>query len=50
MINSIFQELLQKGIFENNFVILVKTKKELKERTIQFLKVAERYNYNLCFK
>ena len=32
----------------NNFVILVKTKKELKERTIQFLKVAERYN--LCFK
>ena len=51
MINSIFQELIQKGIFENymnNFVILVKTKKELKERTIQFLKVAERYN--LCFK
>jgi len=32
----------------NNLVILVKTKKELKERAVQFLKVAEKYN--LCFK
>jgi len=51
MMNIIFQELLHKGVLANyidNFVILVKTKKELKERTIQFLKVAEKYN--LCFK
>ena len=51
MMNSIFQELLQEGIFAyymGNFAILVKTKKGLKERIIQFLKVAERYN--LCFK
>ena len=32
----------------NNFVILVKTMKELKEGTIQFLKIAEKHN--LCFK
>jgi len=30
------------------FVILDKTKKKLEERTIQFLKVAEKHN--LCFK
>ncbi len=37
IINSIFQELLHKGILTNymdNFVILDKTKKELEERTI----------------
>jgi len=32
----------------NNFVILAKTMKELKERTIQFLKIAKKHN--LCFK
>jgi len=34
--------------YMNNFVIPSKTKKELKERTIWFLKVAKKYN--LCFK
>ena len=51
MINSIFQELLHKGILANyidDFVIPVKIKKELEERMIQFLKIAEKYN--LCFK
>jgi len=32
----------------DNFIIPAKTKKELEERTIQFLKVAEKYN--LYFK
>ena len=32
----------------NNFVILAKTKKELEERIIKFLKIAEKHN--LCFK
>ena len=32
----------------NDFVILAKMKKELKERMIQFLKIVEKYN--LCFK
>lgn len=32
----------------NNFVIPAKTRKELKERTIQFLKIVVKYN--LCFK
>ena len=32
----------------DNFVIPTKTKKKLEERTIQFLKIAEKYN--LCFK
>ena len=32
----------------DNFVISTKTKKELEERTICFLKVAEKHN--LCFK
>ena len=51
MINSIFRELLHKGVLANymdDFVIPAKTKKELEERTIQFLKIAEKYN--LCFK
>ena len=51
MINSIFRELLHEGVLANymdDFVIPAKTKKELEERTIQFLKIAEKYN--LCFK
>ena len=32
----------------DNFVILAKTKKELEEWTIRFLKIAEKHN--LCFK
>ena len=51
MMNSIFQELLYKGVLANyidSFVILAKTIEELKERTIQFLKIAEKHN--LCFK
>jgi len=51
MMNSIFRELLHEGVLANymdNFVILVKTKKELEEKTIQFLKIAEKHN--LCFK
>ena len=51
MINSIFQELLHKEVLENymnNFVILAKTKEELEEQTIRFLKIAEKHN--LCFK
>jgi len=49
--NSIFQKLLHKGVLANyidNFVIPRKTKKELKEWTIMFLKIVEKHN--LCFK
>ena len=49
--NSIFQELLYEGVLANymdNFVILAKDMRELEERTIQFLKITERYN--LYFK
>ena len=49
--NSIFQELLHEGVLANymdDFIILAKTMNELKERTIQFLKIAEKHN--LCFK
>ena len=49
--NSIFQELLYKGVlanYMNDFVILAKTMEELEERMIRFLKIAEKYN--LCFK
>jgi len=49
--NSIFQELLHEGILVNymdDFFIPAKTKKELKERTIRFLRIAEKHN--LCFK
>jgi len=49
--NSIFQELLYKEVLANyidNFVIPIKTKKELEERTVQFLKIAEKHNH--CFK
>ena len=51
MMNSIFQELLNEGILANymdDFVILAKDMKELEEKTIQSLKIAEKYN--LCFK
>jgi len=51
MINSIFRELLHEGVLANymdDFVILARTMEELEERTIQFLKIAEKYN--LCFK
>ena len=51
IMNSIFQELLHEGVLANymdNFVILAKDMKELEERTIQFLKIAERHN--LYFK
>ena len=51
MMNSIFQELLHEGVLANymdNFMILAKTMEELKERTIRFLKIAEKHN--LCFK
>jgi len=51
IMNSIFQELLYKGVLANymdDFVIPVKTKKELEERMIRFLRIAEKHN--LCFK
>ena len=51
MMNSIFRELLHKGVLANyidDFVIPAKTMKKLEERTIQFLKIAEKHN--LCFK
>jgi len=51
MMNSIFRELLYEGVLANymdSFVILAKTKEELEERMIQFLKIAEKHN--LCFK
>ena len=51
IINSIFRKLLHERVLANymdNFVILAKTKKELEERMIQFLKIVEKHN--LCFK
>ena len=51
MMNSIFQELLHKGVLANymdDFVIPTKTMEELEERTVRFLKIAEKHN--LCFK
>ena len=51
MMNSILQELLHEGIladYMDNFMIPAKTMKELEERTVQFLKIAEKHN--LCFK
>ena len=51
MMNSIFLELLDEGVLANyidDFVILAKTKKELKEQIIQFFKIVEKHN--LCFK
>ena len=51
MMNSIFRELLHKRVLVNymdNFIILARTIQELEERTIIFLKIAEKHN--LCFK
>jgi len=51
MMNSIFQELLHKGVlanYMNDFVILARTMEELEEQTIRFLKIVEKHN--LCFK
>jgi len=51
MMNSIFQELLYEGVLANymdDFVIPAKTMEELEERTIRFLKIAEKHN--LYFK
>ena len=51
MMNSIFWELLHEEVlanYMNNFVIPVKTKEELEEQTIRFLKITEKHN--LCFK
>jgi len=51
MMTSIFRELLHEGTLANymdDFIILAKTEKELEERTIRFLKIAEKHN--LCFK
>jgi len=49
--NSIFWELLHEGILANymdDFIIPAKTMEELEERTVRFLKIAEKHN--LCFK
>ena len=51
MMNSIFRELLHEGVLANymdDFVIPARTMEELEERTIRFLKIAEKHN--LCFK
>ena len=51
MMNSIFWELLHKGVLANymdDFIILAKMMKELEERTIWFLKIVEKHN--LYFK
>jgi len=51
MMNSIFRELLHKGVLANymdDFVIPAKTMEKLEEQTIRFLKIAEKHN--LCFK
>ena len=51
MMNNIFQELLHEEVLANymdNFVIPAKTKKELEEQTIMFLKIVEKHN--LYFK
>jgi len=51
IINSIFWELLHEGILANymdDFVIPAKTKEELEEQMIRFLKIVEKHN--LCFK
>ena len=51
MMNSIFQELLHKEVLANymdDFIIPARTMEELEERTIRFLKIAEKHN--LCFK
>ena len=61
MMNSIFRELLYEDVLANymddlvilanymdDLVILARIMEELEERTIRFLKIAEKHN--LCFK
>ena len=51
MMNSIFRKLLHREVLANymdDFIILAKTMEELEERTIRFLKIAEKHN--LYFK
>ena len=51
MMNSVFQELLHKGILANymdDFIIPARTKEELEEQIIRFLKIAEKHQ--LYFK
>jgi len=51
MMNSIFKKLLHEEVLENyidDFVIPAKAKKKLKERIVQFLKMAKKHN--LYFK
>ena len=51
MMNNTFRKLLHEGILVNymdDFVILVKTMKELEKIIIRFLKITEKHN--LCFK
>jgi len=51
MMNSMFWELLHESVLANymdNFVIPAKTKEELEEQTVRFLKIVEKHN--LCFK
>ena len=51
MMNSIFKELHHEEVLANymdDFIIPAKTKEELEERTIRFLKIVEKHN--LCFK
>ena len=51
MMNSMFWELLHEGILANymdDFVIPARTKEELEEQMVRFLKIVEKHN--LCFK
>ena len=51
MMNSIFWELLYEDVLANymdNFVIPAKTREELEEQTVRFLKIVEKHN--LYFK
>jgi len=51
MMTSIFRKLLHEGVLANymdDFVIPATTEKELEERTIRFLEIADKHN--LCFK
>ena len=51
MMNNIFRELLHEEVLANymdDFVIPARTMEELEERTIRFLKIAEKHN--LCLK
>jgi hypothetical protein len=51
MMNTIFRDMLQEGVLVNymdDFVIPARNEKELEERTIRFLKIAD--EHNLFFK